>query len=372
MSTTRHFACLLSLVLLLGALALGCVPGPGSLAGQDVGDTSSTPTDDADAANDREQPDLADDFATPDLATDRIEPPDQLGPDANDDARPPDTQPLDADDVADLSPDLAQDGADGGEPLGNETNSDLGAAPPGTFQLLAHLEVNNDRNLERIGELASSAVPIPKTADLKALDGLVVVSAERWIPAQFRVLSRWGGPVSQVSLPVRWLQVTIPARVDANSVLKLELRRYDAPVTTPKIPSAVVLSPATDGLTVATGRGRFELRGTTPGLLQQIDVDLDGDGTLETLAFQRQNGDPSGPRLVLSDGTRLDPSKPSSITIDSGPSGSGFEIIEDGPLRAIIAQRGNFVAPGHVLDCRDASVVGGSPNRSHASAGACS
>ena len=238
-------------------------------------------------------------------------------------------------------------GSAGGLP--GSASGDIGPGPTGSFQGIACLEIRNDLAATRTGEVAASGIPLARELDLRTTDGLVLVGdGERRIAAQFDVLSRWGGPMDDDSLPIRWLAVSLSADVPADAVARYVLRRYDEPPAASDALAATI-SADTGGYVVETGVARFVLDPTNPALLDAIAIDLDDDATGPRLPiYDHVPG--AGPKLVFDDGTAdvtLDTSDPARVLVDP----QGFEIVESGPVKVVVAQRGHFSAPGGASLC---------------------
>ncbi len=234
-------------------------------------------------------------------------------------------------------------GTGGGGPIGNfdggDIKNDLGPAPGGDFVKLATLEVRNDRAVARVGETAFSAIPVAKDKMLLDTAGLAVVDKGRLLQAQFTPIARWGGAVDDAKLPIRWLAVAVGSHVAPNATTSYELRRYGS-FAAPADPLATRLSEANGVEIVETGVARFELKGDDPSLFQAIAVDVGGGMAAAATAYDGKKK--AGPRLVLDDGTVLDVAG-GNVAVDK----DGFEIVEQGPVRVVVKQRGHFIHPSH-------------------------
>lgn len=217
----------------------------------------------------------------------------------------------------------------------------------GDVDELACLSVHNDLGFARTREVAYSGVPIAEAFDLRATDELAVMARDgRRQPAQFEVLARWGGVVDDPSLPIRWLEVAVAAQVPAESSVQLGLVRQAGLATPEDDPLAVTVGEDGNILTIDTGRAQFVLDAETPGLFSRIRLVSEGGGEPVT-AYAGAGG--MGPRLVLSDGIDLDSVSDGEIRLDSG-----LEVIQAGPLKAVIAQRGHFVGDEGATLCHAA------------------
>ena len=223
---------------------------------------------------------------------------------------------------------------------------DLGPAPAAAFHRIACLEVRNDLDHSR-QEIAYSSVPVPSGLDLTDTDRLVAVAGGRRVAAQFEALSRWGGPLEDIGLPIRWLSVALSATVDASSSNHYELRLLDqpAPLTDPW---AVQLnSTGVDQWTVATGAASFGIDPSLPGILEFVDLEPVAGDLSQTIRVST-HGSNSGPRLVLDQpggDLVLDASQPAAWTLD------GYEWTHVGPLRTSLVIRGHLMDPAGSTLC---------------------
>ncbi len=243
----------------------------------------------------------------------------------------------------------AQDGGlcTSGPSLGGLLEGDLGPAPVGSYEQLACVEIHNDQGFERL-ETAFSGIPIPITDDLRSTDDLAVIGpGNRRLAAQFRVLSRWSGAPDDPTLPIRWLQVLVPARLGANDTVSYSLRRYDVLPATGD-PYAVTLDAQGGDQVVDTGLATFTLDPANPALIKAMSIDLDDDGIGRYTVYSHSPG--AGPKLVFADGggdVTLDTSVAGALTVDAG----GFSVVEAGPVKVTAALRGHFSAAGGTSRC---------------------
>ncbi len=208
---------------------------------------------------------------------------------------------------------------------------------PDTFEAIHCLEIENDTDSPRT-ELARAGIPLaPGITDV---DGLGVVGpGEQQVPAQFKVLARWNGTVDDTSRPIQWLEVGLLATVDAHDKAVYELRRFDNHVY--EDPLSARILPTADGYEVHTGVASFELSPAHSSLLVAIH-EISSNQEKRPIAH---GGTGAGPKLVLEDGTSL--SGTNSVRIDA----DGFQILESGPVRVTVQQKGHFVGPGSTTTC---------------------
>ena len=228
-----------------------------------------------------------------------------------------------------------------GPPIQGEQAGDLGPAPSGPFVEIACLEIRDDADLTRDREVAFSGIPIPRDLGLLDTSELVLLGpGDRHLAAQFNVLSRWASTVDDTSAPIRWLQVAVRPRVDPGQTVSYALRHY------PGLDGAIdpwALTVNAEGALwrVSTGLADYLLDPSHPALIQNIAVDLDDDGLGLATVYQHQSG--AGPRLDFDPGSgtvQLDSSVAGRLAVDD------FRWIETGPVRAVAALDGHFVAPG--------------------------
>ncbi len=230
-----------------------------------------------------------------------------------------------------------------GLPVNGPLAGDLGPAPAISFEEITCVEINNDRGFERRHEVAYSGIPIPRDLGLTSTEGLALIGPlERQLAAQFNVLSRWGSRVDDGSAPIRWLSVNVQPAVAAKDSAVYALRRYDSPPAVVD-PFAANIAPAGAFWEVDTGLATFTLDPSNPALFASIAIDPDDDGADRELIYSHSPG--AGPRMVLDSGTVLDTSQAGEVTVDS------FEIVEDGPVKVVVALDGHFSDPGGASLC---------------------
>jgi hypothetical protein len=227
-----------------------------------------------------------------------------------------------------------------GSALVGNLEGDLGVAPAGAFNVVTCLEMRNDGAIPREPQVASAGIPIPEALALTATDSLLLVGpGGRHIAAQFDVLSRWGGRTDDTALPIRWLEVSTPARVAAAQATTYTLRRYAAPPVAIDAYAASIVS-AGNVHTIDTGLATFVLDATNPAFIQSIAIDLDDDGVGRQAVYTHSAG--AGPRLTFIDsGTNpvnLDTATPGQVVVDPG----SFRIVETGPVKVVAMLRGHF------------------------------
>ncbi|MCA9623113.1 MAG: hypothetical protein KC731_29040, partial [Myxococcales bacterium] len=203
----------------------------------------------------------------------------------------------------------------------------------GPFDIVATLEIRNDQPVARMAETAFSAIPLAREAGVTETSRMVVVAGDRWLQAQMVVRARWGGPVSDTTLPIRWLEVVVPSDVGADEQLGYELRHYRDAFQPPADALAVSVTDGVEGWTIENGVARFEVGRDHPALLSSVSV------SGETI-YAYDAAVAAGPHLTLEDGTELS-SAGGNVVVDD------TQIVEQGPVRVVVAQTGHFSLPSH-------------------------
>ncbi len=226
---------------------------------------------------------------------------------------------------------------------GPESGPTLGGAPAGTAATLLCFELREDLATTRSGEAAFGSVPVPRAANLLdgELDRLVVIGpGARHLPAQFRVLGRWGAPLSTTSAPILWLGVALRPDLPASATTVFALRRY---ASAPGVadPDALTVTPDGAGFLVDTGLAQFRFDPTHATLLDRIGVRAIAGGALTNVyqyqaavagyGFEATIAQPNGAPLISASNALA-----GSLAVDS------FELVESGPVRAVFHLRGHL------------------------------
>ncbi|MCA9606762.1 MAG: hypothetical protein KC619_14250 [Myxococcales bacterium] len=186
----------------------------------------------------------------------------------------------------------------------------------GDTSMVAVLDVREDFGVARTGEVARSGVPIPEALGITDATELRVTDGDDApIPSQVRALARWGGDPDDEALPLQWVEVSALLDLDASATRELRLVRAARTGESPLLASEAATR-------IDTGAVVFELDPTSPALL--VGATRDGAQLL---------GVSGGPRLVMGGETFTDVRDLS------------YEVLENGPLRAVVRQRGSFDAP---------------------------
>ncbi|MBN2489465.1 MAG: hypothetical protein JXQ29_01260 [Planctomycetes bacterium] len=181
------------------------------------------------------------------------------------------------------------------------------------------LRVVETFHLARQAETVTSGVPLPIELGIHRTDGLGVFDpAEREIPAQFKVLSRWHGRADDSTRPIKWLLVSFQTDMDASGERLFALRRGRG--IAPAAP--VQVTDGSAGVRVDTGPLVFTVSRHSFNLLDTLQ--LDGRQLIRSLP---SNG------FVLRDYRgrtyRSSARAPESIVVE-----------EAGPIRAVVRVEG--------------------------------
>lgn len=230
-----------------------------------------------------------------------------------------------------------------------------GPAPGGAYELLGCVRIVNDRPYAR-EEIAYASVPIAAGVNLTDITGLALVGTGNvWVAGQFDVISRWGATMDDTAARVRWLQVSTPVSAGADDATAYELRQYAALVP-PNDANAVTAAPAGSFLEINTGAARYLLDPDNPALFESIAVSLPGSNELIEV-YRHSLG--AGPQLVFSgDSGRVSVGETDTVFVSgfgdvtetAEPQGrvvvnaDSFEVVESGPVKAVVSLRGNFLA----------------------------
>jgi len=147
-----------------------------------------------------------------------------------------------------------------------------GAATPGSGRSLSvPLTVTDRAGIARALEPVTSGVPVARELDLKATEGLRVLDgADREVPAQFEITSRWGGGPDDRSRPARWVLVDFQASTGSGGSTAYTLvsgRSGGGPAGT-----LSVTRNTTDALEISTGAARFAFNKRKFTLFDSVDV----------------------------------------------------------------------------------------------------
>ena len=137
----------------------------------------------------------------------------------------------------------------------------LGAKAQTSLDLI----VKETENVERLGEMVHNGIPIGRAMSLKNVANLKITdnTTGKQVPAQFEVLSRWGGPLQSDS-SIQWLMVTFPA--DLKALEKKTFTLSSGLNIAPAKPISIASS--STNIIVSTGVAKFTLDKSNFSILQ--------------------------------------------------------------------------------------------------------
>ncbi len=246
-------------------------------------------------------------------------------------------------------------------PNGQTYSSDWGPAPSSSeapYFTITCLSVTNDKAYPRPQEVAYSGIPLSQNLNVLTKSELqskfVLVGANnRRIPCQFEIISRWTGPVTDTSKPIRWVQVVVPLMMTSgNSVSTFELRQYTTSQTTyPNQDDDLTISSSNSGNThiISTGEADFTIDETIGSLISKIEMDNDTILNSNTI---NSNNSPGVSLTFIPQQTTQYGSSPRTITSqDDASSVDYFEITENGPIKAVVMIEGTLSDPSGASLC---------------------
>nr|MBA3710439.1 hypothetical protein [Planctomycetota bacterium] len=185
---------------------------------------------------------------------------------------------------------------------------------------IVSLRVSERHGVARRGELVTAGIPLPESlaiADPARLRVLDARGAE--VPAQMRVLSRWG-VLADASAAIRWVLIDFKADADANGSSRYQLALADRPRQQP----GLVIASDAKRIRIDTGAATFEFSAERFALFERVVV-----AGREVVSPSSANG------FVA---TGIDGAEYS--TAHDRP--REFMVEECGPLRAVVLVRGHF------------------------------
>lgn len=195
--------------------------------------------------------------------------------------------------------------------------------------LLVQLNVTESAGLARTNEPVTTTIPIPFASSLTDINGLRITQSDGTtnVPAQFTVVTRWGGLPSDTSKMIKNLMVDFQATVSANSTVNYFLRTGGSGNTGTGM---TIISDANQ-FSIATGNATYLL--SKNGLVQFGSVDV-GNGNML--------GD------ITSDGAWIkDASAAYWCTCKLVVTAATLEV--NGPLRSVVVLRGKFSSDGTAI-----------------------
>ena len=125
----------------------------------------------------------------------------------------------------------------------------LVAAADSFNPLSVKLTVTESAGLARIQEPITIGIPIPQTANILDTSKMKITATNGTtsIPAQFTVLTRWGGLATDTAKPIYWVQADFEADVPAGTIATFYLKNDGS-----YIPTGMTATSAS-AFTVTTG-----------------------------------------------------------------------------------------------------------------------
>lgn len=193
------------------------------------------------------------------------------------------------------------------------------------------LEVTNTLSFPRTREPITNGVPLAADLGVMNLKHLSLLNSQKKnVPAQFKVLARWGGTPEDSTRPIKWVLVTFFADIPAQTKQTYLLTQSQELST---ISPALALIKKESMLSVYTGTAEFLLDPSHTFLFKQVSL----------------QGKP-----ILSKPMQLRLTDLSGKTIDVADQTADMKILEQGPLRSVIQINGSLSNPEQtsVLDYR--------------------
>ncbi len=149
---------------------------------------------------------------------------------------------------------------------GNRHIARVARAEGGGDRLDVPITVTAQNGVSRSGEPVSLGIPLPESLNIVNPGDLGIQDSRgRWIPAQFAVLSRWGGAPDSTG-PLKWVLADFQADVQSGRGATYHLRT-GAPATGP---SELTVRTMSGRLVVSTGKIAFEMVPGGTALLENV------------------------------------------------------------------------------------------------------
>jgi hypothetical protein len=169
--------------------------------------------------------------------------------------------------------------------------------------------VKEQLGVARKGEVIRQGVPLGRALGVTGTTSLAIAASDgRLVPAEFHVLSRWNGALTDVSKPIKWLLVIFSADVAANTTSTYYLT-FDQTAPAPAHPLTTVLSG--NAVEIHTGLASFRIEGS--GLFASIKA-WDGS-SIVTSASQTAQVDTTTLSDTIVRSVRVERSGPLSATV---------------------------------------------------------
>ncbi|MBI2411453.1 MAG: hypothetical protein HYV32_06200 [Candidatus Kerfeldbacteria bacterium] len=151
------------------------------------------------------------------------------------------------------------------------------------------LHIKNSNSVPRNNAIVSSGIPLPEANHITRTKKLRIVDdTGKIIPAQFQVLSRWNGGPQNKHNPIQWVLVDFQVKSLPANGEKI-FRLQTAPGN--HVPhNQIHIQKTADHFTINTGVAQFVLNRKQFTLFQQVKIDSDDDGTLDTELLNPDTG----------------------------------------------------------------------------------
>lgn len=187
--------------------------------------------------------------------------------------------------------------------------------------LSVKLTITEPSGVSRTQEPVSTGIPLPIASNILDTNILRVVKADgiTGVPAQFTVLARWDGLITDVTKPIKWVLVDFQADAAANGTSIYYLKDGG----TGNAQTGISVTTDTNLITVVTGAGTFTINRTAFKLFSTVDL---GSGLLV-------NNPSDGLVLTGTDGLNYSSANiaPSEVIVETA-----------GTLHAVIRVRGKL------------------------------
>lgn len=141
--------------------------------------------------------------------------------------------------------------------------------------------VKNPLSFERPQTPVSWSIPFAVSDNLTDVQDLEIVQGNQVVPAQFTVLSRWGGTRDDISRPVRWVLADVQTHLPASTELDFTVRLANAGTDDSDAGDSgssfssplTVLSDDPQSMVVNTGNARFRIDKQNFAIWQLVEQD---------------------------------------------------------------------------------------------------
>lgn len=187
------------------------------------------------------------------------------------------------------------------------------------------LQAHDLSGVARQNDLMICGVPFSNNTQLKSANGLAVVDAAgNAVPAQFRVMQRWGS-LNDTNANVAWLLVEFRGNCAANANATYYLKKAAAPSF-----AQVAVTKTADGYLIDTNSALFEISSKTNRLFESVYLDLNNNGSYESTERVSAASTGAGAQLLAADGilynSENDAPKISILDSRSGPAVTRLKI----------------------------------------------